>query len=110
MFAQEYVKKVNRPLTEADLANAFNEGKDFGRSTEWQKVDEATPSPKYNGEQIAVLFELSRDTYDMKVVRVEDFADCIGNRNNSGIPLFWAYLRTIFTKRIRFPKPPKEEK
>ena len=107
-FARDYVKKVQRPLTEADLAHAFSAGKDFGRSTEWQRVDETTPSPKYNGEQIAVLFEISRDTYDIKVVKVEDFAECIGSRNTDAIPLYWAYLRTIFTHRIKFPKPKKK--
>lgn len=109
-FAQEYVKKVKRPLTETDLAHAFSEGKDFGRSTAWQRVDDSTPVPKTPGEQIAVLFEVARDTYDIKVVKAEDFADCIGSRQNVGIPLFWAYLRTLFTHRIKFPRPPKENK
>lgn len=63
-YAQDFVKRVKRPLTVDDLAHAFSAGKDFGRSTEWQRVDEVTPSPKYNGEQIAVLFEMSRNIYD----------------------------------------------
>jgi len=107
-YAQDFVKRVKRPLTEDDLAHAFSAGKDFGRSTEWQRVDEVTPSPKYNGEQIAVLFEMSRNIYDIKVVKVEDFAQCIGSRNTDAIPLYWGYLRTIFTHRIKFPKPKKK--
>lgn len=109
-YAKEYMKTAKLPLTEVDLAHSFTQGKNFGRSAAWQRVDEATPSPKSPQEQIAILFEVSRHTYDIKVVKAQDFADCIGSRKNTHIPLFWAYLRTLLTNRIKFPRIPKETK
>jgi hypothetical protein len=106
-FAQKYMKTASQPLTEADLIQAFHEGKNFGLSRAWHRIDESSPSHDYANEQIAVMFEVARDTYDMKVVKIEDYDAFIGSRTDNTIPLFWAYLRTLFKERLKLPSKRK---
>jgi hypothetical protein len=102
-FVQKYMAKAELPLTEADLTHAFFEGKNFGLSRAWHRIEESSPSHEYANEQIVVMFEIARDTYDMKVIRIEDYDTFIGSRTDNTIPLFWAYLRTLFKERLKLP-------
>ena len=108
-FAQEYVKTAQLPLTAADLAQAFFAGKNYGMSRPWHRIEESSPSHKYVGEQIALMFQVARDTYDIKVVTAEDYDVCIGRRDSAAVPMFWAYLRTLFHNRVKFPRRRKVE-
>ena len=103
-FAQKYMAKAQLPLTAADLTYAFFEGKDFGLSRAWNKVEDTSPSHDSANEQIAVMFEVARDTYDIKVVKIEDYDTFIGTRTNTFIPLYWAYLRTMFKGKLKLPR------
>ncbi len=38
-FVQKYMAKAELPLTEADLTHAFFEGKNFGLSRAWHRID-----------------------------------------------------------------------
>ena len=94
-FAQKYMEKAELPLTAADLTHAFFAGKDFGLSRAWNKVEDSSPSHESANEQIAVVFEVARDTYDIRVVKIEDY--------DTFIPLYWAYLRTLFKNKLKLP-------
>ena len=72
-FAQKYMEKAELPLTAADLTHAFFAGKDFGLSRAWNKVEDSSPSHESANEQIAVVFEVARDTYDIRVIKIEDY-------------------------------------
>ena len=89
-FVQKYMAKAELPLTEADLTHAFFEGKNFGLSRAWHRIEESSPSHEYANEQ-------------MKVIRIEDYDTFIGSRTDNTIPLFWAYLRTLFKERLKLP-------
>ncbi len=102
-FAQKYMEKAELPLTAADLTHAFFAGKDFGLSRAWNKVEDSSPSHESANEQIAVVFEVARDTYDIRVVKIEDYDTFIGTRTNTFIPLYWAYLRTLFKGKLKLP-------
>ncbi len=104
IYAHNYVKDLNRPLTEDDINIAYRQGMVYGSSSAWQKVDEFTPSTKCPPEeQIAVLFEVARHTYDIEVVRYPEYAECVGVRRDDRIPLYWSYLRKLFVHRIKIP-------
>ena len=102
-FAQKYMEKAELPLTAADLTHAFFAGKDFGLSRAWNKVEDSSPSHESANEQIAVVFEVARDTYDIRVVKIEDYDTFIGTRTNTFIPLYWAYLRMLFKNKLKLP-------
>ena len=110
MFAKKYVESANHPLTEEDIAHAYWEGLFEGRTAAWKKVSEISPSIKKNpGDQVAILFEVGRYRYDIKVVDVEEYESFVGSRNTPGIPLYWAYIRVAFFRRLRIPKPKVEK-
>ena len=104
VWARKYVGGLKRPLTEDDITIAYREGMVYGQSSAWQRVDEFAPSTNCAPEeQIAVLFEVARHTYDIKVVRYSEFTECIGIRRDDRIPLYWAYLRKLLIKRVQIP-------
>ena len=74
-FAQKYMEKAELPLTAADLTHAFFAGKDFGLSRAWNKVEDSSPSHESANEQIAVVFEVARDTYDIRRIQVYALPD-----------------------------------
>lgn len=107
-YAREYVEKLNRPLTEDDIAHAFSHGAIFGHSSVWHRIEDSTPA-HCQGEQIVVLSETGKFTYDMAVVPAEEYLTFIGNRDNGGIPVLWAYFRVMVGKRVKLPRRKKEE-
>ena len=104
MYAKKYMEKAKTPLTEEDIAHAYGEGLFDGRTSAWRKVSDSSPSLKNPGEQVAILFEVGRYRYDIKVVDVEEYAAFVGSRNTPGTPLLWAYIRAAFFRRIKIPK------
>ena len=109
LYAQEYVEKVQRPLTEEDLAHAFNCGAWFGRTSAWQRIEDSTPV-YCPDEKIVVLMETGRFTYDIALVPSEDYCTFISKRDNPGIPILWAYFRGLVGKRVKLPRRKNEEK
>ena len=107
-FAHEYVEKAKGPLTEEDIAHAFNSGARYGRSSAWHRIEESTPEC-HQDEQIAILMETGRHTYEITIVTGKDYSAFIGNRNNYGIPIYWAYLRAMLVNRVKLPKLKKDE-
>ena len=107
-YAREYVEKLNRPLTEDDIAHAFNGGARYGRTSAWHRIEESTPE-RSQGEQIAVLLETGKFTYEIALVPAEEYCAFIGNRDNRGIPVLWAYLRALVGKRVKLPRRKKED-
>lgn len=104
-YAQEYMKKAKLPLTENDLAKAYDAGVKYGKSSFWHKVGEQNPRPSHLNEQIVVMVKLPDDTYDMDVMKSSEYPDYIASKDRSGEPLFWAYLKGMLTGRYTFPKP-----
>ena len=104
-FAQEYMKKAKLPLTENDLAKAYDAGVKFGKSSFWHKVGDQDPKPSQMNEQIVVMVKLPDDTYDMDVMKSSEYPDYIANKDRPGEPLFWAYLKGMLSGRYTFPKP-----
>lgn len=104
-FAQEYMKKAKLPLTENDLAKAYDAGVKFGKSSFWHKVGEQDPRPNHLKEQIVVLVKLPDETYDMDVMKSSEYPEYIKDKNHLGEPLFWAYLKGMLSGRYTFPKP-----
>ena len=102
-FALEYMKKATLPLTENDLAKAYDAGVKFGKSSFWHKVGEQYPR-RHMDEQIAVMVKLPDDTYDMDVMKSSDYSEYIENKQRPGEPLFWAYLKGMLSGRYTFPK------
>lgn len=107
-FAHEYVEKAQRPLTEEDLAHAFNSGARYGRSSAWHRIEDSTPEC-HQDEQIVILLETGRHTYDITIVSGKDYLTFISNRNNCGISIYWAYLRALMVNRVKLPKLKKDE-
>ena len=104
-FAKEYMKKAKLPLTENDLAKAYDAGVKFGKSSFWHKVGDQDPKPSHMNEQIVVMVKLPDDSYDMDVMKSSDYSDYIASKDRPGEPLFWAYLKGMLSGRYTFPKP-----
>ena len=104
-FAQEYMKKAKLPLTENDLAKAYDAGVKFGKSSFWHKIGEQDPKPSHMNEQVVVMVKFPDDTYDMDVMKCSEYPEYIENMQCPGEPLFWAYLKSLLTGRYTFPKP-----
>jgi len=104
-YAQEYMKKAKLPLTENDLAKAYDAGVKFGKSSFWHKVGEQDPKPSHMNEQVVVMVKFPDDTYDMDVMKCSEYPEYIENKQRPGEPLFWAYLKSLLTGRYTFPKP-----
>ena len=99
-YAQEYMKKATLPLTEDDLAKAFDSGVKYGKGSPWHKVGEQVPAPKRTNEQIVVAVELTTNTYDLDVISCAEYQAYVSNKNCIGKPLYWAYLRRLLSGKI----------
>ena len=104
-FAKEYMKKATMPLTENDLAKAYDAGVKFGKSSFWHKVGDQVPSSTHMNEKIVVMVKLPDDTYDMDVMKSSEYPEYIETKQRPGEPLFWAYLKGMLSGRYTFPKP-----
>lgn len=102
-FARKFMEKIDRPLTEDDIAHAYTKGSQFGRSSMWYKVATMSPSSSAD-EQIVVLFDMGQGSYDMKVVTGDKYAEFIADRSHEGTPVFWAYLSAMIGARFKHLK------
>ena len=104
-FAQEYMKKATLPLTEEDLAKAFDSGMKYAKGSPWHKVGEQDPSPKHMNEQVVIAVQLTNNTYDIDVIKASEYKNYVDNKNPLGKPLCWAYIKGLLSGRFSFPKP-----
>ena len=86
-YAKEYMKTAKLPLTEVDLAHSFTQGKNFGRSAAWQRVDESTPVSmtieELKKENAALKEENARLTYSVAELlkKIEEYKAAWTSRN-----------------------------
>ena len=112
-YAKNYVMNVQRPLTENDIVHVFNCGMKYGRVSAWNKVFETMPIRCHPDEQVVVLVEGVHRSYSFVIVTAAEYPSFVGNRINPGIPIYWAYLRTLLPKGVKLPELPplpKQEK
>lgn len=103
-FAQVYAERKGAPLTEEDLAYAFEMGKRWGRKSQWKLIGNSRELKQYPNEQIAVVVKLGPNEYDIDVISSADFDKYVNNSGRMGKPTKYAHLNTLlFTRQ----KPPK---
>ena len=104
-FAQKYMKKATLPLTENDLAKAFDSGMKYAKGSPWHKVGEQDPSPKHMNEQVVIAVQLTNDTYDIDVIKTSEYKTYLDINNPDKKPLCWAYMKGLLSGRFSFPRP-----
>ena len=100
-YVDHYMENTTMPLSANDLENAFAYGAMWGKSFLWNKVGSDNPSSKHPYRQIAIVLMEDKETFDIDIVRAEDYESYINNNKCIGTPVLWCYVRDLLFKRIK---------